>query len=777
MNRKLVPAAASVAVCVLLLFTTSTSAQSSPPPSPAFGAVTVDTICADVNYDGAVNIADAIFIMNSIFKCYPSPNPYCLGDVNADGVCNIGDTVYLLAYIFRNGPPPEPCCPDAVDQTIFQRLVKCGEGRSPQGEQDVAISITSWGGFFMKRTAAAIALTMLLVFTSPLLAQAPSVVSTTPGQNALNVSKLADISVVFDTDMDAATINSSSFIVSSLETGRCSGVISYDAPSRIATFNADADFRDGDNVTVRLTTAIQSSGGNPLGEAYEWTFVVAATNGSGEFAVPPPEYWAEGDALWLCTADFDRDGDLDIATADYLTASKAEDSTIAVLSNDGAGVFAISATYSTEVSPSWICTDDFNGDGYPDLALSGATLSVHLNNGDGTFGDRDTYPLDTSTVCVCPIDVNGDGATDLVTAGTTHGYIFLNDGDGKFTYEGELGQAGYRIKAADFNGDGLTDLAMLLQDPATVPTYLHILTNDGAGGFVTAYVGTIPGLSFGFDIGDIDGDGDIDVIAGQTNYFAATPAAVIFKNAGNGTMGEPTLFSDYPMNSPVYIRLGDFDNDGDFDLAMTNEIIKGSRSGGYPVVYWNNGDGTFSGYWAHFVVGGWPPLISGDMNNDGGIDLVVFDDPGSAGIRVYLNGQYVCVDSDNDGYGDPGHPENTCPDDNCPDIYNPDQADNDGDGLGDVCDNDDDDDGIADDIDNCPFVYNPEQNDWDSDGVGDACQYLCGDVNVDGEINVADPVMMVQIIFIYIDELGPECIGDVNLDNMFNVGDAVYLIN
>jgi hypothetical protein len=127
MNRKLVPAAASVAVCVLLLFTTSTSAQSSPPPSPAFGAVTVDTICADVNYDGAVNIADAIFIMNSIFKCYPSPNPYCLGDVNADGVCNIGDTVYLLAYIFRNGPPPEPCCPDAVDRTIFQRLVKCGE--------------------------------------------------------------------------------------------------------------------------------------------------------------------------------------------------------------------------------------------------------------------------------------------------------------------------------------------------------------------------------------------------------------------------------------------------------------------------------------------------------------------------------------------------------------------------------------------------------------------------------------------------------------------------
>lgn len=629
----------------------------------------------------------------------------------------------------------------------------------------------------MNRTTLTAVLTMLIVLTSPLLAQTPAVVSTTPGQNALNISKAADISVVFDTDMDASTINSSSFIVSSLETGLCSGVISYDAPSRTAVLDPDLDFRDGDNVSVRLTTAIQSSGGNPLGEAYEWMFVVAVTNGSGEFATPPPEYWVGGDALWLCTADFDRDGDLDIATANYLTASKAEDSTIAILSNDGAGVFAISATYSTEVSPSWICTDDFNGDGYPDLAISGVTLSVHLNNGDGTFADRDTYPLDTATVCVCPIDVNGDGYPDLVASGTTHGYIFLNDGDGKFTYEGELGQAGYRIKAADFNGDGLPDLAMLSQDPATVPTYLHILADNGAGGFVPVDVGIIPGLCFGFDIGDIDGDGDIDIIAGQTNYYAVTEAAVIFKNAGNGMLDEPTIFSDYPMNAPIYIRLGDFDNDGDLDLAMTNEIIKGSRSGGNPVVYWNTGDGTFSGYWAYFVVGGWPPLISGDMNNDGGTDLVVFNDPGSTGIRVFLNGQYVCVDSDSDGYGDPGHPENTCPDDNCPDVYNPDQADNDGDGLGDVCDDDDDNDGTSDVIDNCQFTYNPSRNDWDGDGVGDACQYLCGDANIDGVVNIADAVLMIRIIFILEEPLGPECLHDVNSDMSVNVGDPVYLIN
>jgi hypothetical protein len=63
----------------------------------------------DANADGALDLGDAIYILNYLFKAGPDPCPMEAGDANCDGLVELGDAIYLLNYLFKGGPPPE--CP------------------------------------------------------------------------------------------------------------------------------------------------------------------------------------------------------------------------------------------------------------------------------------------------------------------------------------------------------------------------------------------------------------------------------------------------------------------------------------------------------------------------------------------------------------------------------------------------------------------------------------------------------------------------------------------
>jgi len=116
--------------------------------------------------------------------------------------------------------------------------------------------------------------------------------------------------------------------------------------------------------------------------------------------------------------------------------------------------------------------------------------------------------------------------------------------------------------------------------------------------------------------------------------------------------------------------------------------------------------------------------------------LTVIDGAGGDGGALNSWTVFTCgepvFDADGDGIDDIA--------DNCPMIANVDQADNDNDGLGDVCDDDDDNDGILDVNDNCPWTSNTDQSDIDGDGIGDVCD---DDMDGDGVLNDDDncPIM------------------------------------
>src|SRR5262249_16138537 len=136
----------------------------------------------------------------------------------------------------------------------------------------------------------------------------------------------------------------------------------------------------------------------------------------------------------VAVADFNGDGKLDLATANYSSNS------VTLYRGTGTGTFTTRVDVAVNASnPNWLVTVDLNNDGKADLATPNSgdgTVSVLLNNGSGTFAPGVVYAALSGTsfglYSITAGDFNGDGKQDLAVANHNYGRVgvFLGNGDG-----------------------------------------------------------------------------------------------------------------------------------------------------------------------------------------------------------------------------------------------------------------------------------------------------------------------------------------------------------
>jgi len=284
-----------------------------------------------------------------------------------------------------------------------------------------------------------------------------------------------------------------------------------------------------------------------------------------------------------------------------------------------------------------IVTADFNGDGVPDLAalpygVTAGYVTVLLGVGEENFKTVAASPATgEGPDAIVSADFNGDGIPDLAVANgiANNITILLGNGDGTFTATSTSPATGSGPNAmitSDFNGDGIPDLAVV----NGASNSLTILLGNGDGSFTptasTQQTGPAPDF---VATADFNGDGIADLAVLSND--SGTDTLTIY--LGNGTGGF-TLVTTGPGTgtAAAAIAIADFNGDGIPDIAVANSVVNENESLDPTAtvtvsVLQGNGDGTFqaeSGTSFQSSTGAPADvLLVADFNNDGNPDLAV----------------------------------------------------------------------------------------------------------------------------------------------------------
>lgn len=315
----------------------------------------------------------------------------------------------------------------------------------------------------------------------------------------------------------------------------------------------------------------------------------------------------------LAVGDFNHDGKLDVAVANYGSSTQGT-SSIAVLLGDGDGDLAPAVRYPAS-KPTAIAVSDVNHDGKLDLVfLEASHVATMLGNGDGTFAKAVTSVCPHCSGVLLVADFNHDGKPDVAAAtssgGVTGGLgILLGNGDGTFRPPVIYGpNALTSVAAADFNHDGNLDLVATFNG-GTTGYGVYILMGNGDGTF-SAPVPLNSEAIYAITA-DINRDGNSDIVINLLN----SASLGIYLGRGDGTFASP-ISVNAQMTTPTLL-VGDFNGDGIPDLFGPADLNLTMR--GFSEILLG-GNGSFTVQAPQYLIGG-TALAAGDFNGDGKLDV------------------------------------------------------------------------------------------------------------------------------------------------------------
>ena len=311
---------------------------------------------------------------------------------------------------------------------------------------------------------------------------------------------------------------------------------------------------------------------------------ILANLGQGAFGTGVFTPLVSGNSNDLRVGDVDGDGDYDVVVPMITTSTNGG---FRVLVNNGAGVLTNTLPYLAALTlPQTIELADLDGDGDLDVALpsfeASGVVHVVLNLGGGTFGAAAVYP-----------------------AGDSIG----------------------RLRAADMDGDGDLDLVVSHDRPSPTPGSFSVLVNSGGAVFPSRIEYPAASDVFHVALGDIDGDGDVDVAASSSDL----DALIVHRNLGGGSFSPGEAYPG--VVNPWEARFRDLDGDGKQELSVC--------SFGTEAVYGfiNRGDGTLLHTPPELSPRDSAGVVLGDLDGDHLPELVAtYSGLGDVHVRENLGG-------------------------------------------------------------------------------------------------------------------------------------------